>query len=247
MGIQELTDEEIIQGFFALAWVIISMVVGLTLIMKYKSLKRKELITVGLTWTFLTSAWWPAAFSFISFISIGYLWVEFEYFLIGNIFIPIALLSWVFSFTYIMWPNLKVKLLIVYAVISAIWEILLLYFLFTGQYAVVGQLVGKFNSDYEIFATVYLIFAILTAFITGEALAFKTMKLDDPKLKWRGRFLSIAFISFTIGAIIDATGILVDATAGIILVRLLLISSGIEFYLGFLLPERVAKLLIKES
>ena len=70
----------------------------------------------------------------------------------------------------------------------------------------------------------------------------KSIKVDDPEIKWKGKFLLIAWFSFTIGAILDAALPLTEIT--LIIVRLILISSSIEFYLGFFLPDQLAKRLI---
>ena len=69
------------------------------------------------------------------------------------------------------------------------------------------------------------------------------MKVDIKVIQWRGRFMLIAFISFTIGALFDSAIPMSSLT--IVLIRLLLISSAIEYYLGFFFPDRLANWLIK--
>jgi hypothetical protein len=78
--------------------------------------------------------------------------------------------------------------------------------------------------------------------ITGIIFAIKSMRLDDPEVQWKGRFLLLAWISFGIGAILDASLPLNALT--IIIIRLILISSAIEFYFGFFLPKKISEKLI---
>ncbi|MFX1497774.1 MAG: hypothetical protein ACFFBH_09625 [Promethearchaeota archaeon] len=55
--------------------------------------------------------------------------------------------------------------------------------------------------------------------------------------------LLTAFISFTIGTVLDFP---ISTTPIYIIARLILLSSSIEFYIGFLLPERIKKLILKD-
>ena len=91
---------------------------------------------------------------------------------------------------------------------------------------------------------IFLIFILLSTLITGVIFAVKSMAYDDKRIQWRGRFLLIAFISFVISAVIDAIFPITALT--LVLARVLLISSAIEYYLGFHMPEGITKLLIKE-
>jgi len=68
------------------------------------------------------------------------------------------------------------------------------------------------------------------------------MRSHDQKVKWKGRFLLIAFILFTLGAFADAAIKLTPIT--LIIVRVILILSGIGYYFGFLLPDKIAEQLI---
>jgi len=71
------------------------------------------------------------------------------------------------------------------------------------------------------------------------------MSSEDPSIQWKGRFMLIAMISFAVGAFLDA--VLTFTPLELVLVRLLLISSSIEYYLGFFLPNSIANRLIKKE
>ena len=89
-----------------------------------------------------------------------------------------------------------------------------------------------------------LIDKVTSYLISGINFALKTIELSTPEMELRGKLLLIAFPSFCIGAFLDA---LIPTNAiTLIVFRLILISSAIEFYLGFTLPDFIKKSLLKE-
>ena len=118
VGFEELTNYEIVHGLFALIFVIISLIIGLKILLKGFSLNRKEFITVGLTWILLASPWWSASLSFIFIIFFSYAIEPLLYMILANVFVPIALICWIYSFCTFTYPSLKRKLLLIYLIIS---------------------------------------------------------------------------------------------------------------------------------
>jgi hypothetical protein len=92
---------------------------------------------------------------------------------------------------------------------------------------------------------IFQVLGVLVAFITGVIFSRNSMKADDSKVKLKGKILLLAFILFTIGAFMDAVISLTPFT--LIIVRLILISSAIFYLFGFLLPDKIAELILKES
>lgn len=80
----ELNEYQLYNGIFSTIFVVISVIIGLRILLRYSKFEKKELITVGLTWIFLSSPWWSAVYVFW-----GALFnIEFE--VIFNIFITYA-------------------------------------------------------------------------------------------------------------------------------------------------------------
>ncbi len=244
MILQILSQENIIIASFTLLFVIISLTVGVKISLKYFSLRAKELILVGIAWICLSSPWWSAPFSFLTYAFFGVVWEIHVFFIIGNIFIPVALISWIYAFAKMAYDKVKTKLLIIYSIICTAFLIFFLIFMVIDV-NLIGEFDGTFDARYVSFTRIFQAFAILSALLTGVLFALKSFKSDDATIRWKGRFLLIAFISFSAAAILDsgfALGII-----GVIIIRLLLISSAIEYYLGFLLPDRIAKWLIRND
>ncbi|TXT61045.1 MAG: conserved membrane protein of unknown function [Promethearchaeota archaeon] len=236
INLEDLTINDILKGSLSLVFVIIAIIIGVRILTKYFSLKRKELITVGLTLIFLSSAWWGSAVSFVAYIFFGYSLNEFQFFLLGDAFIAIALISWIYSFTTLTYPEIKKPVLIIYFVIAIAYEIFLFSFLFIDP-SVIGT-IETFNSDHSIIPLIFLLFCILTFLITGILFSRESMKSTDPKVRLKGKFILVGMVSFCFGAIFDA-GIPLESI-WLILVRILLISSAIEYYIGFLLPKKLS-------
>ncbi|TFF99300.1 MAG: hypothetical protein EU541_05230, partial [Promethearchaeota archaeon] len=112
--LEELSTFEITRSVSTGIFLIISILIGFRILLKYFQYKQKALLTVGLTWIFISSPWWGNAFSFLSILIIGYAFEPFEYLLIQNAFVPIALMCWVYSLGELTFKKYKYKLIIFY-------------------------------------------------------------------------------------------------------------------------------------
>ncbi|TXT59670.1 MAG: conserved membrane protein of unknown function [Promethearchaeota archaeon] len=54
-----------IQGTFSLLFVIISLIIGITILLKFFNYKRRIYILMGLSWIGLASPWFPDSISYI--------------------------------------------------------------------------------------------------------------------------------------------------------------------------------------
>lgn len=90
-----------------------------------------------------------------------------------------------------------------------------------------------------------MISILITFFITGIIFSLKSIKLGDAEVKLRGKFLFFAFIFYTVGVFLETILPVTALTA--VIVRLIVIISAFEFYLGFILPEMIKRVFIKEK
>ena len=98
MGFENLTEIEIIVGIFDSVFVIISIIIGIKLILKYFSHKQVSLITIGLAWIFFSITWCGGALSFFLYIMFDTVLDHTLFLIIANAFSPIALICWIISF-----------------------------------------------------------------------------------------------------------------------------------------------------
>ena len=179
MALADLDQLELMVGSFALIWVIFATIIGLRIIWKAISLKRNELITVGLTWCLIASAWWGVAFQFITYGFFNYRLTDFQYLLIANVGIPIALICWIYSFTKIMNPKLKKKILLIVLVYVAFWEVFLLISLIINT-ELVGVVDSLFNSTHSRIQLIFVFAAVFIFLITGIVFSIKSSDISRP-------------------------------------------------------------------
>jgi hypothetical protein len=79
---------------------------------------------------------------------------------------------------------------------------------------------------------------------TGLKFAQNSLKSEDRDVKLKGKLLRAAFITFTIAALLDALLGMIFADPAdpflalmVVITRVLLIISALEFYGGFILPK----------
>ncbi|MFW9948104.1 MAG: hypothetical protein ACFFDX_14870, partial [Candidatus Odinarchaeota archaeon] len=82
----------------------------------------------------------------------------------------------------------------------------------------------------------------------------KSVKSNDKEVRVKGKLLRAAFITFTIAAVLDSLlGTIFENPTDpllaimVVIVRVLLIISAIEFYGGFLLPKWMHAIFIREK
>ena len=188
--------------------------------------------------------WYPSSISLLMALITGEGLTPEVYFLIGNIGVPIAVFSWLIAFTNFLCKEKQKIILLLYGILAILFEIYLFYSIFTDP-SLIGELQGPVDVQYKSFVMFFLVFTILVMFITGILFARASIKYDDPEIKLKGKLLIAAFVSWTVGAILDAALPLGIVTLTI--ARLILISSSLEFYCAFIMPKWIKNIYLKEE
>jgi len=253
MFYQVLSDLAQISGLTALIAVFISFLLGFIVLMKYFKTKQVLIFNFFLCIIFTSSPWYPSGLGYLYWIITGEFLTYQFYVLIGTVGIPIAILAWLNVYLSTINPKKKKLVLILYGIFSIFFELYLFYFLLLAPGAPIDSLLGiiidpanPMDIDYKGFVLIFLGLSILTACITGFHFAVKSMKKEEtPEIRWKGKFLLIAFLFFGISAIFDA--LIEMGPILLIFIRIILALAMFLFYLGFILPGWSRKLLsIKE-
>ncbi len=236
---------EILNGTLSLIFVVISTYIGIKIVSKYREYKQRLFILVGLTWILLCEIWWASSISFLVALVNGVGLSPQIYFLIGNLLVPVTILIWLTAFTTFLDVNKRNKkiILISIAIYGIIFEIFLFYSLLT-DITLFGRLDGPVFAVYTLFVTAFLISILLIFSITGILFARESLKSDNPEAKLKGKIFIVAVLSFTIGATLDALRRRIPAELLpllLIITRIILTSSSIEFYFSFILPDWIKK------
>ncbi|MBN1800287.1 MAG: hypothetical protein JW891_02215 [Candidatus Lokiarchaeota archaeon] len=244
-----ITPIQFLQGAVSLGFTLISLILGILIIVKYFKYKDRQLLLVGLTWILLTTAWWGDSISFLT-MTIGgdvkYQLADPIYFFLANAFIPFMFYTWIQAFGDIVLKTkdkLRKSLVCIMVVMGILFEI---YFLasFLTDYSSIGTRKSPYYADWNDIVDVFILFASLSFVVTGIIFSYIALEADNREIRLKGKFLLVAFIVFTSGAIIET--FFVDFGEIIVVIsRLCGIISAISFYIGFVLPRFIKELFIR--
>ncbi|TFG30068.1 MAG: hypothetical protein EU532_01945 [Promethearchaeota archaeon] len=240
----ELNLADFLTGLFSLIFIVISIFLGLKITRKYSEYKMIEYLLVGITWIGIVFPWFPSAITFLLVISTDILLSPETRFILGFGFLPTFLVIWLGAFTEIIYKEIQKKILIISTIICTVLQVTFIALVFI-DISLIGTQVGLFHGTFTLFTRIYLLTILLTFFITGIIFSYKSMKLNEPEFKLRGKFLLFAFIFYTMGVILETLLPLTALTA--VFIRLIMILSAFAFYFGFILPENLKKKIIKET
>ncbi|TXT61659.1 MAG: conserved membrane protein of unknown function [Promethearchaeota archaeon] len=242
--IRIVTQVEFINGLFSTIYVIFASIIGLYIATRYLKYKSKMFLYMGLTLIFLGCPWWPSSSSFILGLVTGE-GLSFEmYVILGNATVPIFVMLLILSVTTLLFQQYQKIILLIFVVYGIIVEIYLFYFVFKDPSAL-GTLNGLVDIEYTGFLRIYLISVMIIILVSGILISKESFKSEDLDIQLKGKFLLSAFIIWVIAAFADAVLPLTIITLTII--RILLILSSMLFYLGFILPDAVKNVFLKES
>ncbi len=233
-----LPVNDIINGFLALIFVSISIIVGLIFFYKYSKFKKNTFIFVGITWIAMSEPWMGHAISFLfAFFTGEGLGIQTIYF-ISTVFVPVGLVAWLAAFTEFLYQRKK-KIIITLAIITqAVFEVVFLFILFT-QPSLIAIEVSAVDSINQPFILSYFLIVLLIFLITGIMFARSAIGSDDLEIKLKGKILFVAILVYVIGAVWD--GLFASQGTILIISRIMLASSAILFYYGFNLPNWLKK------
>ena len=238
----ELTPFDIFNVILQLIFSVISIIVGLILISKYPKSKNKTFIYVGIVWIGISLPWFGSVINALIFLLAGAtLDPRLRLFIIVGL-LPITVFIWFIAFTDLAYKDKQKIILIIIALFGTIFEIVFFYFLFTDL-SKIAELHSPIHVEYTLFTQIYLFVVLVISLVTGIIFGLRTMQSEEPEYKLRGKLLIIAFISFVAASISDS--IYTPDYLILLITRIVLISSAIEFYCAFALPKWMKKLCLK--
>jgi MFS family permease len=248
----QLEIAEYLQGGFSLAFVVISIVLGATILSKYSEFKRREFILIGLSLMGIANPWLGDAINFILiWFDTTLPWVA--YFVIANAFLPGFVFCWLFALTEFKEFKENQKIVLsAHIILITTFEVVFFIFLAADTKNLIGDPQGPFVVYWSAFIEVYLLISIVIVLITGLLFARESLKSDKSEIKLKGKFLIAAVVIFTAAALVDSQTATLSLPMEItiiiiVIVRVVLMFSSILFYIGFIMPETVKRRLLKEE
>jgi hypothetical protein len=207
----------------------------------------------------LSTLWLPEAVSFLMSLIIQQTLVIEWYFILGNVFVPVAVFAWIYAYTDMISKDKQKFILILIVIFGIVFEGLFFYhfFLDINLIGVISPL-RPFSADLGYFLTILLLISFLILFVSGLKFAGKSIRSENKEVRLKGKLLQFAFVAFTIAALLEKTArsiligtVFLDPTilflsAILVIVRVLLILSAIAFYGGFLLPRWMKEIFLQQ-
>ncbi len=239
-----LSTLDILNGAMSLFVVGISLYVGTKILLRYFTIEKKQrtFILVGLVGIITSEPWWPHSISFLMALTTGTTLDTVTYFVIGNTLIPIAIFLWLMAISDFLYKE-KQKLILKIGIIYVVVFEVVFFALLRLNPSLIGEKLGDINVHYGPIMLILLISALSIILPTGLIFARVSMKSESDEVRMKGKFLALAFISYNLGAAIDA--LIVSNYLTLPLARVLLSLAAIGFYGGFIPAEWMKKLLIK--
>ncbi len=232
-----LTDLEFLQGALTLATVIVSVILGFSIMVRYKKGHMRELIFVGATWILLVSGYWPDAVNFILSITSNTLLPETVYLILATAFYAPIHVLWMRVITELLYKDNQKKIMKFFWIEAVAYEIILVVMFLIDPALVGQQFAGR--PFYAVFSDIvlgYFLFSLAVFLITGIIFSRFYMKSTNPEIRRKGVILLVAFISFLIGIALDNfVGEPTELT--ILIARLIHMTASLEFYFGFALRK----------
>ncbi|MHA1725119.1 MAG: hypothetical protein ACTSXH_09815 [Promethearchaeota archaeon] len=230
---------DILNGSMSLLVMIISVIIGLSIILNVFNSRKKIFIYWGLAYIGFYSPWWSSSLSFLITLITGAPLTLFSYIAIGTLSIPLFMTFFILGFTEMLYLNLRKYLLVFYWIAFIIAESFIVYYLnYDPQF--LGTFTDIFDINYSPLILIYLLFINFSITIMGLLFAWNSLSSNDPLIKFKGKMLIIAFITYPICGIIDGGAVELNHIS-LVIVRLVLITGALFFYLGFFTPKFIAK------
>ena len=240
--------ETIVSGIFSCIFIVISLGVGIRITLTYRKQKERMYLLVGIAWILMTESWWPSAISFLIAIStdgVGLYELPQIYFIIGNVLMPLNQSLWLIAITDLFYKEKQKIILIIYNVIAIPCDIILVVFSIINP-ASIGNLDSQVDVDYEPLVMLWIVINLVIWILPGLLFARASLKSDNPEHKLKGKMLILAFILFGIGGVLDSAQLIQVATY-VVTTRIILIVSAICYLGGFVLPEWMKKILVRNK
>ncbi|MFX0070642.1 MAG: hypothetical protein ACFFAO_06085 [Candidatus Hermodarchaeota archaeon] len=162
--------------------------------------------------------------------------------IIGFSLLPFITLCWLIALTDLLFKEKQKIIIILYLITIIILDYYFFLFLLKDP-TILGRFIGPFQIRWAFFMMIYLSVFIIIAILTGILFASYSIRSHSPEVKIKGKFILTAFISFSIAATIEAFMHLDPIT--VVITRTILIFSSIIFYLGFIFPRWLRKIILK--
>lgn len=226
---------DIINGITTTMIVVISIITGVRIGLKYRKEKLRVFILFGITWGGQVIIYYPIVLSFWGIVFFGQGLSIFEYLFIAS-FAPIIVFVAAWAFSELVFKKSQ-KIIVGFTfIISVISLCVFMYNTFNNPY-LLGHLEGVVSLRYGSIVLFYLLTMSIMGIAMGYLFYRQSIDAPEPEVRIKGILIWIAFITFFGGGLLD--GFLPLSIITIIISRIALIFGSTMYFFGFFPPEFV--------
>ncbi|TXT53390.1 MAG: conserved membrane protein of unknown function [Promethearchaeota archaeon] len=235
--------EFMLLGITTLAFVIVTLLISGKMMHRGIKLQMKTISYVGFAYFGVASCWFGVTLNFITIILFNALppW-ELHFFVHGGI-VTIAQVFWIIAMSELLaFKDKTQKILKALTIgIGSAVEVTYIIIIFTNI-SWLGTPVAPIQVVYGPFSYGYLMIELMVFLIFGFLFVKESLKAEDPKIRLKGKFLASSFTVFTIASFLE---VFFQEIWVFIIGRLIVMSSALLFYIGFLLPRKIEEFILK--
>jgi hypothetical protein len=240
---------DILHGIFTIIFVSLSIITGIIIVSKYFKIRKGQFLLFGLFWIGLTTPWWPNLITFLIVLIIEKSISIQAFVVMGIAFLPITIILGLIAFSKVLPISKKTRrnFLIISFIPNILYEIFFFSVVFTNlPITLIATYLPPpeiFTIEWSLVSQIYFIISLVFFLIVGIAFSRVSMRSDNREIKLKGKFLLFAFLSFTVGTVLDFA---IPSKWIYVIARLILVASTLAFYIGLMLPRWIKELFIKE-
>jgi hypothetical protein len=239
-------------GLMNLIAIIINFILSL-IIMKKAVQKKANILYIFFLAVFFTGvAWWPVGIKYLYWIFTNELLTYGFLSEVQMLALAISFISWLYIYMKIIHrnkPKMLLLILISFTLFTAIIFGIELYYLRFAPNAPVKNITGKeitpFITESGDVILIWAIIAIITMLITGIHFSVDSIRVDNLEIQWKGKFLLISFMLYVFGEM-DFLSMFLGVEFAV-LTKLILIIANFLFYIGFIMPDFMKRILSLEK
>jgi len=222
-----------INGITTTIIIIVSMITGLRIGLRYRKEKLRVFIFFGITWAGQVIIYYPISLSFWGIILFGQGFSIVEYLFICS-FAPIIVTVAAAAFSELIFKEYQNFIVGSTLIISAISLIVFMYNTFTNT-SLLGYIEGVVSLRYGPIVLLYLLTMSIMGIAMGYLFYRQSIDAPEPEVRIKGILIWIAFILFFGGGLLD--GFLPLLIINIVISRIALIFGSTMYFFGFFPPD----------
>ncbi len=238
--------EILLLGIITSIYIIIVVIIAVKMIGTYHKYKVSQHLFSAIAYFGVASTYSGIVLNLISVLIFNIVPLLEVHILINGGLVTICNFFWIMTILAI--SNLKQKIrrviLIILGIFTITIEIMFISLVLIDATTVMTYMITPIYGDYTLFTEIFYFSQVIVFVSFGLWMSIKSLKSKNEQIKLKGKLLMLSFGLFFIGALSD---VVITETLLFIVGLIFISNSAIFFYLGFILPDWLKKLLIKEE